>query len=157
MICHIGIGANLGDAKANVEDAIARLSALPHTSLLARSHAYRSAPIDSCGDDYVNAVARIETDLQPEALLDALHGIELAHGRERPYRNAPRTLDLDLLLYGDERVEQPHLHVPHPRMHQRAFVLLPLLEIAPDAYIPGLGAARQFLPSVAGQAVERID
>jgi 2-amino-4-hydroxy-6-hydroxymethyldihydropteridine diphosphokinase len=102
-------------------------------------------------------VACLDTALAPTELLDALHAIELAHGRERPYRNAPRTLDLDLLLYGDQQVDLPRLRVPHARMQERAFVLLPLLEIAPDAVIPGLGPARGFLAGVAGQAISRID
>jgi 2-amino-4-hydroxy-6-hydroxymethyldihydropteridine diphosphokinase len=156
MIAYIGIGANLGDARANVDDALVRLAALPGTALLRRSSAWRSAPIDSSGDDYVNAVACLDTALSATELLAALHAIELAHGRERPYRNAPRTLDLDILLYGDQRIDLPHLHVPHPRMQQRAFVLVPLLEIAPDAVIPGAGPARGFLAGVAGQAVSRI-
>jgi 2-amino-4-hydroxy-6-hydroxymethyldihydropteridine diphosphokinase len=156
MIAYIGIGANLGDARANVDDALVRLAALPATTLLSRSSAWRSAPIDSSGDDYVNAVACLDTTLAPAALLDALHGIELAHGRERPYRNAPRTLDLDILLYGGERIDLPQLQVPHARMQQRAFVLKPLLEIAPEVVIPGLGPARDFLAGVAGQAISKI-
>lgn len=157
MIAYIGIGANLGDARANVADALARLGALPATTLVRASSCYRSAPIDSSGDDYINAVACIDTGLAAHALLEALLAIELAHGRERPYRNAPRTLDLDLLLYGDERIATATLAVPHPRMHERAFVLAPLLEIAPGIALPGLGAARDYLPAVAGQAITRIE
>jgi len=156
MIAYIGIGANLGDAAANVDDALARLAALPGTALPARSGKYRSAPIDSIGDDYVNAVACIDTPLSAPALLDALHGIELAHGRERPYRNAPRTLDLDILLYGDERIDLPQLHVPHPRMLERAFVLVPLLEIAPAIVVPGRGPASAYLAAVADQDIVRL-
>jgi 2-amino-4-hydroxy-6-hydroxymethyldihydropteridine diphosphokinase len=156
MIAYIGIGANLGDARANVDDALARLGALPSTTLLRHSSAWRSAPVDSSGDDYVNAVACLDTALAPAALLAALHAIELAHGRERPYRNAPRTLDLDMLLYGDQQIDLPQLRVPHARMHERAFVLKPLLEIAPDAVIPGLGPARGFLAGVAGQTISKI-
>jgi 2-amino-4-hydroxy-6-hydroxymethyldihydropteridine diphosphokinase len=157
MIAYIGIGANLGDARANVEDALARLAALPVSTLLRRSSSYRSAPIDSSGDDYINAVACIDTALAPLDLLAALQAIELAHGRERPYRNAPRTLDLDVLLYGDLQIDLPSLRVPHPRMRERAFVLAPLLEIATDAEIPGHGPARQFLAGVAGQTISKID
>lgn len=157
MIAYVGIGANLGDARANVLDALARLAALPHTDVLRASSLYRSAPVDSGGPDYINAVAGFDTTLSAHELLSALHGIELAHGRERPYRNAPRTLDLDLLLYGDEIIRTATLTVPHPRMHERAFVLAPLLEVAPDALIPGLGPARDFWPQVAGQAVARIE
>lgn len=157
MIAYIGIGANLGDARANVADALARLGALPGTTLVRASACYRTAPVDSSGDDYINAVACIDTGLTAHALLDALQAIELAHGRERPYRNAPRTLDLDLLLYGDERIASATLTVPHPRMHERAFVLVPLLDIAPDIELPGLGPARDHLPGVAGQCITRID
>ena len=157
MIAYIGIGANLGDARANVEDALARLAALPDTTLLRRSSAWRTAPIDSSGDDYVNAVACIDTPLAATDLLAALHAIELAHGRERPYRNAPRTLDLDILLYGDEQIDLPALHVPHPRMGERAFVLAPLLEIAAGIVIPGRGPAEPLLAAVAGQAISKID
>ncbi len=157
MIAYIGIGANLGDARSNVDDALARLAALPGGRLLAQSAKYRTAPIDSSGGDYINAVACIDTALAAPALLEALHGIELAHGRERPYRNAPRTLDLDILLYGAEQIDLPSLHVPHPRMLERAFVLVPLLEIAPGIEVPGRGPARQFLAHVAGQGISRED
>ena len=156
-IAYIGIGANLGDARANVEDALVRLSALPATTLLLRSSTYRSAPVDASGDDFINAVACIDTQLNAADLLAALHAIELAHGRERSYRNAPRTLDLDILLYGDALIDVAALHVPHPRMHERAFVLAPLLEIAPDITVPGRGPARQFVAAVAGQAISKID
>jgi len=156
MIAYIGIGANLGDALANVDDALARLAALPGSRLLEHSAKYRTAPIDSSGADYVNAVACIDTAFGAHQLLAALHGIELAHGRERPYRNAPRTLDLDILLYGDAVLDTPALQVPHPRMLERAFVLVPLLEIAPDVLVPGHGPARQFMAGVAGQAIARI-
>src|SRR5476651_115045 len=150
-IAYIGIGANLGDARANVADAIERLRRLDGSALLAVSSLYRSAPIDSGGDDYINAVARITTTLDAAALLQALHGIEQAHGRERPFRNAPRTLDLDLLLYGDEQISSPTLSVPHPRLTERAFVLVPLLELAPAIAVPGLGPSLAFLPKVADQ------
>ena len=156
MIAWIGIGANLGDAQANVLDALARLALLPATSVLRASSLYRTAPVDSGGADYINAVACIDTTLAPHALLAALQEIELAHGRERPYRNAPRTLDLDLLLFGDQTIATESLSVPHPRMHERAFVLAPLTEIAPGLDIPGLGPARDFLPQVAAQAIARI-
>ena len=155
-VAYIGIGANLGDARANVEDAFVRLAALPATTLLACSSLWRTAPIDSSGDDYINAVASIDTALAPQALLDAVRAIELAHGRERPYRNAPRTLDLDILLYGDRQIDSPTLSVPHPRMHQRAFVLAPLCEIAPDIRIAGLGPAQALLPALADQAIEKL-
>jgi 2-amino-4-hydroxy-6-hydroxymethyldihydropteridine diphosphokinase len=156
VVAYIGIGANLGDARAQVEDAIVRLARLPLTALQAVSSLYRSAPVDAGGADYINAVARIETALPAAELLEALQAIELAHGRERPYRNAPRTLDLDILLYGDAQIATAALQVPHPRMTERAFVLLPLLQLAPAIAIPGLGPAQSFVPAVAGQAIGKL-
>jgi len=157
MIAYIGIGANLGDARAHVDDAVARLGLLPESRLLRTSPCYRTAPIDASGDDYVNAVVAIDTRLVAEDLLAALHGIEADHGRERPYRNAPRTLDLDLLLYGDAVIATKTLTVPHPRMLERAFVLRPLLDIAPAIVVPGHGRAASFFSSVAKQVIERLD
>lgn len=157
MIAYVGIGANLGDARANVDDAVARLGLLPASRLLRTSPYYRSAPIDASGDDYVNAVAAIDTRLPADALLLALHAIEADHGRERPYRNAPRTLDLDLLLYGDSVIATDTLTVPHPRMLERAFVLRPLLDIAPAIAVPGHGRAASFFSAVSKQEIERLD
>ncbi len=156
MIAYVGIGANLGDARAAVLDALARLDALPGVRVLAASSLYRTAPVDSSGDDYINAVASLDTDLAAPELLACLFAIEQAHGRERPYRNAPRTLDLDLLLHGDEAIDTPELTVPHPRMLERAFVLVPLLEIAPQVRVPGRGAAQAHLAAVSGQAIARL-
>jgi 2-amino-4-hydroxy-6-hydroxymethyldihydropteridine diphosphokinase len=156
MIAYIGIGANLGDARANVIDAIARIETMKGSRLTAASSLFRTAPIDSSGDDYINAVVQVDTGLAPSELLAQLHEIELAHGRERPYRNAPRTLDLDILLYGGAVVDLPHLHIPHPRMTGRAFVLAPLLEIAPDIDIPGKGPASSYWPAVQSQGCERL-
>ena len=156
-VAWIGIGANLGDARANVLDALERLARLPGARLVKASSLYRTAPIDSSGDDYVNAVAALDTELDAHALLQALFAIEQAHGRERPYRNAPRTLDLDLLLYGDAVIDDaPALIVPHPRLHERAFVLAPLAEAAPDLVIPGRGAVATLLAGVADQAIEKL-
>jgi len=152
----IGLGANLGDAGATLAAAIDALRALPQSELRAVSSIWRSAPIDSSGPDYLNAVALIETRLAPQALLEALQRIERAHGRERPYRNAPRTLDLDLLLYGDEVIATPTLQVPHPRLHERAFVLRPLAEVAPGLVVPGHGCVVDLLPLVADQPVDRL-
>ncbi len=132
VTAYVALGANLGDAAQALRDALHRLDHTPGIRLLKASGLYRTAPIDSCGPDYLNAVAEVATTLTAPALLAALQAIELAHGRERPYRNAPRTLDLDLLLYGYARIESPHLTVPHPRMWERAFVLVPLREIAPS-------------------------
>jgi 2-amino-4-hydroxy-6-hydroxymethyldihydropteridine diphosphokinase len=156
ITAYIGIGANLGDARSNVEDAIDMLGQLPGSTLAGVSSLYQTAPIDSSGDDYINAVARLQTTLEPEALLQALQAIELAHGRQRPYRNAPRTLDLDLLLYGDQTIATPTLTVPHPRLTERAFVLVPLHELDPQAHIPGLGPAEGYLARAAGQSITRL-
>ncbi|EJM98201.1 2-amino-4-hydroxy-6-hydroxymethyldihydropteridine diphosphokinase [Herbaspirillum sp. YR522] len=156
VIAHVGIGANLGDARASVEQAIGQLAGLAGSRLLERSSLYRSAPIDAGGDDYVNAVAAVLTDLPPLELLHALQRIEQQHGRLRPYRNAPRTLDMDLLLYGGQCIHSDELTVPHPRMMQRAFVLVPLLEIAPAIVVPGHGPAQARLAGVAGQVIARL-
>ena len=152
----VGLGANLGDARTTLVAALAALGRLPDTTLLAASSVYRSAPIESTGPDYLNAVARLATRLAPTALLLELQRIEREHGRERPYRNAPRTLDLDLLLYGDECITSPALTVPHPRLHERAFVLVPLAELAPRLIIPGRGAVAGMLGAVVAQRVDRL-
>lgn len=152
----IGLGANLGDARATLAAAMDALRTLPQSALHAVSSIWRSAPIDSSGPDYLNAVALIDTRLAPHVLLEALQRIELAHGRERPYRNAPRTLDLDLLLYGDESIATRTLQLPHPRLHERAFVLRPLAEVAPGLIVPGHGRVEDLLPRVADQHVDRL-
>ena len=152
----IGLGANLGNARATLESAVSQLATLPDTTLAARSSFYRTAPVDAAGPDFVNAVVELHTGLAPIRLLEALQDIERSHGRERPYRNAPRTLDLDLLLYGNEQIEAPVLTVPHPRAHERAFVLKPLLELDPAIRLVGRGAARELLDAVGGQDVERL-
>jgi 2-amino-4-hydroxy-6-hydroxymethyldihydropteridine diphosphokinase len=153
---YIGIGANLGDARANVMAAIAALGTLPQTRVVEHSSLFRTAPIDADGDDYVNAVACIDTGLQPEPLLQALLQIEQEQGRLRTYRNAPRPLDLDILLYGRRTVQSATLTIPHPCLTQRAFALIPLLQIAPLVNVPGLGPAHAFAPAVADQAIDRI-
>ena len=152
----VGLGANLGDAQATVVDACARLAALPGTTCVGRSSLYRSAPIDATGPDYINAVAELRTSLEPDDLLVALQAIEQALGRERPYRHAPRTLDLDLLLHGQRVLDTPALLLPHPRLHTRAFVLQPLLELAPDLVHPRLGPLADCLATTADQAIARI-
>jgi len=153
----VGIGANLGDPVARVRAGIAALGALPRTRLVAASALYRTAPLGHVAqDDFVNAAALLETDLAPRALLDHLHAIEAAAGRERPFQDAPRTLDLDLLLYGAETVDEPGLAVPHPRLHERAFALVPVLELDPDCVIPGRGPARDALARAGAQRVERL-
>lgn len=132
----IGLGANLGEPAAALRQAVRALAHTPGIRLLRTSSLYRSAPVDASGPDYVNAVAEIATSLGPQALLAALQALEHAAGRERPYRNAPRTLDLDLLLYGEQHIATPALTVPHPRMYERAFVLRPLAELAPQQVPP---------------------
>jgi 2-amino-4-hydroxy-6-hydroxymethyldihydropteridine diphosphokinase len=151
----VGLGANLGDLRATLEAALAALQACPQTRVLAVSSAWRSAPVDAQGPDYLNAVAWLDTTLTPMELLRALQSIEQAHGRERPYRNAPRTLDLDVLSYDGLSLDSELLQLPHPRLHQRAFVLRPLLELAPDLQLPGLGCLADHLPAVADQALEQ--
>jgi 2-amino-4-hydroxy-6-hydroxymethyldihydropteridine diphosphokinase len=152
----VGLGANLGDAAATLEAALGDLERLPGTTLARRSSLYRSAPVDAAGPDFVNAVAGLDTALDADALLDHLLRVEARHGRQRNGRNAPRTLDLDLLLFGDAVVATPRLHVPHPRMVERAFVLAPLVECAPDATIPGRGAAAALLATLRHQRVVRL-
>ena len=132
----VALGGNLGDARASVLQAFRDLTDLPQTRLIARSRLYRTAPHEASGPDVINAVARIDTCLSAPELLQALQSLEYAAGRERPYPNAPRTLDLDLLLYGDARIDSPRLTVPHPRMQGRAFVLYPLADVAPERVAP---------------------
>ncbi len=148
--CFIALGANLGEALATLRQALAAIAALPGTRLVHASALYRSAPVDASGPDYHNAVVEVATTLSAPALLQALQNIETAAGRQRPYRNAPRTLDLDLLLYGGGCIDSAQLQIPHPRMAQRAFVLLPLAEIAPQH------VSAEQLAAVAAQVIERL-
>jgi len=152
----VGLGANLGDAPASVRAALAQLSRLPQTRLVAASSLYRSAPLDADGPDYVNAVAELRTGLEPAALLAQLQAQELRFGRQRPFRHAPRTLDLDLLLYGDRHIDEPTLTVPHPRLQQRRFVLCPLAELAPDWPLADGRSVVQALAALHDQRVERL-
>ncbi len=153
----VGLGANLGDARATLAAALAAMTRLPATQVIAVSSLYRSAPVDAAGPDYLNAVAELVTSLPPAALLRALQAIEDAQGRERPFRHAPRTLDLDLLLYGQRLIAEPELAVPHPRLHQRAFTLRPLVESAPDLAHPLWGPLEALLQGVSDQAIERLN
>ena len=143
----VGLGANLGDAQRTLQDAIAALGGLPDTQLVRASRLYRSAPVDASGPDYLNAVAQLSTRLSAPELLAQLQHLEQAAGRQRPYRNAPRTLDLDLLLFGDARIASATLTVPHPRWRERAFVLLPLQELAAER------VSASDLAAVAGQRI----
>lgn len=148
-LAFVGIGSNLDDPRAQVLRAFEELEALPHTRLVKKSSLYRSAPVGYAAQpDFVNAVAQLETGLPAERLLAELQAIELRHGRSRSFANAPRTLDLDILLYGDLGLASPSLEIPHPRMRERAFVLKPLLEIAPQLPFS--------LDSCANQDVERL-
>ena len=146
----IGLGANLGDLDHALRDAVQAIAGLPQTTLVSVSSLYRSAPIDAGGPDYLNAVALVRTQMQPLPFLEALQAIEQAAGRQRSYRNAPRTLDLDIELWGEQVIDLPDLSVPHPRMWQRAFVLLPLAELLPERISPAQLAA------VADQRIERM-
>ena len=143
-LAFVGIGSNLDDPRAQVLRALEELEALPHTRLVKKSSLYRSAPVGYAAQpDFVNAVAQLETGLPAERLLAELQAIELRHGRSRSFANAPRTLDLDLLLYGAAQLKTATLQVPHPRMRERAFVLKPLLEIAPQLPFSLAGCANQ--------------
>ena len=146
----IGIGANLGDASAAVAKACNDIGQLPGTQLKRRSSLYATAPFEASGPDYVNAVVEVMTSLSPQDLLTQLHQLEHQQARTRPYRNAPRTLDLDILLYADKEIQTPALTIPHPRMNQRAFVLVPLAEIAPERVSEAL------LQAVSDQVTSRI-
>lgn len=150
ITAYVSLGGNLGDAQRAVQEAMDAIHGLPATRVTRRSSLYRTAPVDATGPDYFNAVVEVQTAQTAPALLDALQALEQAAGRERPWRNAPRTLDLDLLLYGDGSIDSARLTVPHPRMHQRAFVLVPLAEIAPHRVTPtGLAA-------VGAQTITRV-
>lgn len=146
---YVALGSNLDDPEAQVEHGFAALAALPQTELRARSRSYRTRPWGVPDQpDFINAAARLETALSPHQLLDALLAIESDAGRVRGVRYGPRTLDLDLLLYGDFELRDAGLTIPHPRLHERAFVLLPLADIAPDLEIPGQGRVADLLASV---------
>lgn len=151
----IGIGANLGVPASTVRRAIAAIGSVPDTRMVVASSLYRTAPVGYLDQpDFVNAVAEVETCLDPVALLDQLLLIEARFGRERGARNAPRTLDLDLLLYGNRQLQSPQLTLPHPRMAERAFVLVPLAEIAPDAAVGTLGTAADLRRGISDHGVQ---
>jgi 2-amino-4-hydroxy-6-hydroxymethyldihydropteridine diphosphokinase len=156
----VGLGANVGAdfevVVARVRQALRELDSLPGTRRVAASSLYRSAPVDASGPPFVNAVAELRSELGPLDLLDALQALEQRHGRQRPYHHAPRTLDLDLLLHGPQQLCTPRLVLPHPRLHQRAFVLLPLLELAPELLHPALGPLAGFVPGVRDQAITKL-
>ena len=155
---YIALGANLRDPEEHVRAGMEELAMLPDSRLAAVSSLYRSAPVGYVDQpDFVNAVATIDTALEPRALLDALLAIEKRYGRVREFPNAPRTLDLDIILYGEDAIDEPGLTIPHPRMHERAFVVVPLAEIAPDAIVPGRGRARDLVSGIDPESVTRIE
>lgn len=157
-IAFIGLGSNLDNPAAQLESALTELGRLPDTGVLACSSFYRSAPVGYLDQpDFCNAVAKISTALAPRRLLHGLLAIEKMHGRIRTFRNAPRTLDLDILLYGDVQMDEPGICIPHPQMQHRAFVLAPLMEIEPNCVIPGQGSVQGLLQTCIGQSLERVD
>ncbi len=156
-LAYVALGANLGDPILTVKSALTALDEIAGTRLIAASSLYRTAPVGlKHQPDFINAVVALDTTLSATELLERLFAIELRFGRERSVPNAPRTLDLDLLLHGDTVADTAALTLPHPRMHERAFVLAPLAEIAPDAVVPGRGRAADLLAAVSGQAIERL-
>jgi 2-amino-4-hydroxy-6-hydroxymethyldihydropteridine diphosphokinase len=156
---YIGLGANQGELVESLNAALDSLRSVEQSELVAVSPFYRTAPIDAPGPDYLNAVARLDTSLEPYALLLHLLDIELMLGRKRRglKKNSPRNVDLDLLLVDSMIIQSTPLTLPHPRLHLRAFVLRPLLDLAPGVVIPGQGPAARFLDSVAEQRIERLD
>lgn len=153
----VALGANIGEPLRQIEAGFAALAALPGTRLLARSSLYRSAPVGYADQpDFINAVAMIETTLAPHALLDAVLAIERVNGRVREFPNAPRTLDLDIVLYGDVVLQEPGLTIPHARMLERAFVMVPLAEIAPDTVMPGQGRVSDLARRVDAASVAQL-
>ena len=156
-LAYVALGANLADPTTQVRAALTALAELPQSRLQRASSLYRTAPVGVAHQpDFINAVAALETTLSPYDLLGALFAIEAAFGRRRDYHHAPRTLDLDLLLYDDQVIDSARLTLPHPRMHLRAFVMAPLAEIAPDCRIPGRGSVAAWLPAVRMQRIERM-
>ena len=157
-VAYVALGSNLNHPQRMVRAGFEALARLPDTQVLARSSLYRSAPVGYANQpDFINAVAALRTGLSPRVLLDALLAIEQAQGRVREFPNAPRPLDLDLLLYGEQVINEPGLSVPHPRMHQRAFVLLPLAEIAPGITVPSVDRISELLASIDVSGVTRIE
>jgi 2-amino-4-hydroxy-6-hydroxymethyldihydropteridine diphosphokinase len=157
ITAYVALGANLDDPAAQVRAGIVALAALPGTRLIAQSSLYRTAPVGYADQpDFINAVAAVETHLSPRELLNALLATEQNHGRVRAFANAPRTLDLDVLLYADAQIHEEGLTIPHPRMHERAFVLVPLAEIAPQCVIPGRGSVSALLHGIDAGGVARI-
>ena len=157
-VAYIGLGSNLDDPRSQIRQALVQLDSIPGTRVTARSSLYRTTPVGLLQQpDFINAVASVQTTLKPRALLSALLAVENRQGRRRTIRDAPRTLDLDLLLYAEQVLDQEGLTLPHPRLHERAFVLAPLAEIAPGAVVPGHGRVVDLLARVDCSGVSRID
>ena len=152
----IGFGGNIGDTRQLITDAIVCLAQRSQLEILAKSCFYQSAPVEALGGDYINAVIEIETQLSPYGLLHVCQAIEQEFGRERPYANAPRTLDLDILFYEGVTQSETELMLPHPKIVERSFVLLPLLEIAQNFFLPDFGELKAYLPKVAHQRIEKL-
>jgi 2-amino-4-hydroxy-6-hydroxymethyldihydropteridine diphosphokinase len=152
----IGFGGNIGDTRQLITDAIVCLALRTELQVVAKSCFYQSAPVEATGGDYINAVIEIETELSPYGLLHVCQTIEQEFGRERPYANAPRTLDLDILSFEGVTQNETELMLPHPRIIERSFVLLPLLEIAPDIFLPNWGELKSYLPKLAHQRIEKL-
>ena len=150
VLACVAVGANLGDAVRTVQQALQDLGRLPHTQLEKTSSLYRTAPHEAKGPDFINAVALVRTELSSLQLLHALQDLEQQQGRQRPYKNAPRTLDLDLIFYADQTLQTAELTLPHPRWQERAFVLHPLAEVWPQR------VSADLLQAVQGQVIERL-
>ncbi|HEX5611830.1 MAG TPA: 2-amino-4-hydroxy-6-hydroxymethyldihydropteridine diphosphokinase [Burkholderiales bacterium] len=156
-LAYVGMGANLGDPRTQLDTAWQAFQRMPQTKAIARSSLYRSAPVGyEDQPDFLNCVAKLDTALPAPALLAELQEIERRLGRTRSFLNAPRTIDLDLLLYGAQTLDDPAVTLPHPRMHERAFVLAPLVELEPAIEIPGRGTAAELLRACGDQRVQRI-
>ena len=156
IVAYVGLGSNLGNPEASVRAAIKALNAPPAIVVSKQSSLYQTAPLEAGGDDYINAVVELRTKLSPIELLHFLQRIENQFGRVRPFQNAPRTLDCDLLLYDHDILTTPSLIIPHPRVQQRAFVLIPLMEIAPEIQIPGVGPLKALLAAVTDQQIRKV-
>jgi 2-amino-4-hydroxy-6-hydroxymethyldihydropteridine diphosphokinase len=152
----IGLGGNVGDSRQILTDAVICLAQIPSIQINARSCFYISSPVDAPGDDYINNVVSISTTLEPKSLLHACQAVERHFGRERPYEKAPRTLDIDVLIYEDLISNDPELIIPHPRMTERMFVLLPLLELEPEIELPLHGKLKHKIPDLSWQQIEKL-
>jgi len=152
----IGLGGNVGDTRQILTDAVICLAQIPSIQINARSCFYISSPVDAPGDDYINNVLAISTTLEPKSLLYACQSVEKHFGRERPYEKAPRTLDIDVLIYDDFTSDDPELIIPHPRMTERMFVLLPLLELEPEIALPLHGKLKNKISDLSWQKIEKL-